>query len=306
MFQGLYDVGVGVSDMERALAFYRDDLGFTTLCFDHTGELPQLEPLTGRRDAAARVVLLENPRRGRVGTARIRLVQLLSPCGPAPLPSGMGWGEIGVAEVSLQVSGIHALTARLTERQGHPLAMPVSCPPREEGGRYSLMSYILDPDGGKVELIDFPGGSPAEPETYGVFHTAVGTASLARSAAFYQALGLTRPIWRMEGVIPEMTPWHGRRQAMKIVMLAGEGGGCLELVQQIPKTRDCRGRWGRLGPMDFSIQVTGLERAMRDMEARGVRFLGPPQVFRTPSGVWRYAYFAEPDGNYAALAEQQA
>lgn len=303
MYQGVYDIGVGVSDMEKALKCYRDDLGFSTVLFDCIGDIPDLPGMVHQRKAKARIVLLENPNKGTVGVARIRLVQLLSPVQPAPLPEGIRWGEVGVAEVSIEVSNIAGLTTELTGQKGYPLAMPVACPPTEPGGRDSLMSYILDQDGGKVEMIDISGSNDIPPKTYGVYHVAVGTANLEHSEAFYRELGLTKPIWSMQGVIKEMTPWHGKDQRMRIVILAGESGGCIELVQQIPDTKDCRGLWGHLGAMDFSIQVTNLEEAMEDMKQRGIEFGGEPVTITGGSGKWRYVYFTEPDSNYVSLVE---
>lgn len=303
MYQGVYDIGVGVSDMEKASKCYRDDLGFSTVLFDCIGDIPRLPGIVHQKETMARVVLLENPNKGSVGVGRIRLVQLLSPAKPAPVPAGIGWGEVGVAEVSIQVSDIGALTAELTGQKGYILAMPVACPPTEPGDRCSLMSYILDPDGGKIEMIDLPDGSHASPKIYGVYHVAIGTTNLENSKAFYRELGLTKSIWSMQGVVKEMTPWHGKDQEMGIVILAGKSGACIELVQQLPETKDCRGLWGHLGPMDFSIQVTNLEEAMEDMKRRGIEFGKEPVTIRGGSGKWRYVYFTEPDGNYVSLVE---
>lgn len=303
MYQGVYDIGIGVSDMDKALKCYRDDLGFSTVLLDCIADVSGLGRMVDDKETRARIVLLENPAKGAVGVGRIRLVQLLSPAKPAPMPDGIGWGEVGVAEVSIQVSNIGALIAELTGQKGYTLAMPVACPPTRPGERYSLMSYILDPDGGKIEMIDLPDDSDAPPKTYGVYHVAIGTTNLEDSEAFYRKLGLTKPIWSMQGVIKEMRPWHGKEQEMRIIILAGESGSCIELVQQLPETKDCRGLWGHLGPMDFSIQVTDLEKAMQDMKKRGIEFCGEPMVLRGNGGEWRYVYFIEPDGNYVSLVE---
>jgi catechol 2,3-dioxygenase-like lactoylglutathione lyase family enzyme len=58
-FQGVDHVGVGVGDVDAAIEFYGRHVGFDSVLFDYTGELPGLEAVAGRRPRA-RVAMVEN------------------------------------------------------------------------------------------------------------------------------------------------------------------------------------------------------------------------------------------------------
>jgi len=70
-----------------------------------------------------------------------------------------------------------------------------------------------------------------------------------------------------------------------------------------PLGPDCRGEWGHLGPMEFAVGVSNLERACDHLRASGVELLGEPQSVDVGTGEWRYAYLADPDGLYVSLVE---
>ena len=105
MFQGVNNVGIGVSDMDRSLKWYGDLLGFTEVLFDYTGSLPGMEKVTGKPVTKARVVMLKNQSAGPLGLGMFRLVQLLPPDKPEPCTVGesTNWGDIGIAEICFNV-----------------------------------------------------------------------------------------------------------------------------------------------------------------------------------------------------------
>ena len=54
-FRGVDHAGIGVANMDEALVFWRDKLGFTELYFDYTGPVPGLEEICKKKDVKARM-----------------------------------------------------------------------------------------------------------------------------------------------------------------------------------------------------------------------------------------------------------
>lgn len=301
---GLDHVGVGVADMERAVRFY-GDLSFTDVAFDYTGPLPGMAAVTGREIERARVVMLRSANPSFLGSAAVKLVQVQDGAVP-PLPAGIAWGQRGVCEVCVHVRDQPEFHRWLVETRGAPSLMaPViaDVPPTS-----ASLSYVADPGGGKVELIEISPlsetwGGPSGPQ--GVNHAAFGVSDLERSIGFYRRLGFTGGFRVMDGDYNEtMRSWYSAPAPRQHVMLLMSPiGGWLEPVQLDPPSADMRGHWGHLGAMDFGIGVRDLDRAVETQRASGVEFLCEPQTIAVDGGSWRYAYMKEPDGNYAALCE---
>jgi catechol 2,3-dioxygenase-like lactoylglutathione lyase family enzyme len=87
---GVDHIGVGVSDMERSLAFWAT-LGFSEIAFDYTGELGGLTAVAGYASAPARVVMLRPAYPTELGAGAVKLVALAD--GAPPMPDGVS-GEV--------------------------------------------------------------------------------------------------------------------------------------------------------------------------------------------------------------------
>jgi catechol 2,3-dioxygenase-like lactoylglutathione lyase family enzyme len=88
-------VSIGVSDMERSIAFYRDVFGWEQL-FDERMEGPAFEELTHVSGAAGRAC------GGRIGSLRVELMQF-NFIPDVPAPSGLG-----LRVLSLETPDAHA------------------------------------------------------------------------------------------------------------------------------------------------------------------------------------------------------
>lgn len=110
-----------VTDLEKAIALWRDVLGFELRALAETpdGELPGpnvfvhralLDDIFKVRDAHTRVALLTSP-----GGARVELLQPLNPA-VAPRHEGSeSYGYAGIQEVAFEVDDIDALFARVKQ-----------------------------------------------------------------------------------------------------------------------------------------------------------------------------------------------
>lgn len=306
-FKGVHHGGIGVSDMERSLEFYRDCLGFSDVLFDYSGPLPGMEPVTGRGETAARVVFVSNPQRDPLGLGKLKLVQQLSPEGPVPIPEGACWGELGVCEVSLLVHQAHLVMEEL-KRKGCREIMPVDVFAAPPFGHQCAAGYIEDPDGTKVELVEYLGMCPmlaTTPQIAGLNHIAFGTKDMRRVWEFYEPLGFTAFCFEYWGVINSMSSWFGEPREHYMMLKHCYPGAGLEPVEHPGEDRDCRGAWGHLGAFEFGIEVTNLEAAWAAFERDGIEMLCSPQTIAVGDGEWRYAYFVDPDKLYVSLIEDR-
>jgi catechol 2,3-dioxygenase-like lactoylglutathione lyase family enzyme len=294
---GVDHIGVGVSDMDRSIAFWAE-IGFTDVAFDYSGPLGGLP----REGVEARVVMLRPARPTALGPAAVKLVQTTDEP-PPPMPDGMAWGEPGVCEVCVHVKDQGALYDKLVAA-GHTGLMEPNESPLDPYGTMCSLSYVADPDGTKIELIewlDLEAGWPEEPGPQGVNHVAFGVASLERTRAFYKELGFTGMLFNSDGYFEPMDPWFAPRPAprQKMTLLTNPFGGGLEPVEHDPPSPDKRGEWGHLGPFDFGVGVRNI-----DLAAHDVLLKGEVQTIDLGGGAtWRYAYFDEPDGTYVCLTE---
>ena len=312
VFAGIDHVGVGVGDIDAAIEFYGSHAGFDRLLFDYTGALPGLEAIAGRVPSA-RVAMLENGNATQIGPGRVKLVQVLDDDGPPSSPAGQAWGEVGVCEICLHVRNVSEVHRALVAAGCGSLMEPISADVQPTGVTLDI-SYVADPWGTKLELIEWTGlwrSLPGPARAEGVNHVAFGVTDMARARAFYARLGFTELLFESEDFFDPMAPWFeapwydpDHLPGMHMTMPMPAQGAAIEPVVLAPLGHDCRGEWGHLGPMDFGIRVSNLEAAVAHLVAEGVQVYGEPQSVRVgDGGEWRYVYFAEPDGNYVSLVE---
>ena len=142
---GLNHTAIGVTDMERSLAFYRDILGFEVL-IDYKGTWPGEAVIVGE-SIEQRLVMLGHPN----GGARIELIENLSPVKSKPVPPEKRWGDIGVMEAALEVKDIGKVYKELSDK-GVSFMCPISCMP-ETKIRYV---FLRDPDDSEIGLYEIP------------------------------------------------------------------------------------------------------------------------------------------------------
>ncbi len=306
---GLDHIGVGVSDVDRARSFYAE-LGFTDESFDYTGPLPGIAAVTGHERTEARVVYLRAGTPTVLGRAAVKLVQVLDR-EPPPMPEGQAWGEPGICEVCVHVNGQAPFYADLVAR-GHTGLMEPNEADLEPYQTHCGLSYVADPDGAKIELIEWStlaAGWPLEEGPHGVNHVAFGVRDIERTRAFYQRLGFTGQLFESDGYFEPMHPWFGDRTPprQRMMLLTSPVGGALEPVQHDPPSPDMRGQWGHLGTFEFAVGTRCIDSAVEHLERNGVELVGEPATIDVGGGgTWRYAYFRDPDDLFVCVTEVRA
>lgn len=136
-----HHVAISVKDMEKALHFYRDLLGFEVDWEreHYTGEA--MAKVVGLPGADARVVMLK-----RYG-ARVELFKYNTPEGEE---SGTRRQcDFGLTHFALTVKKIHDIHARLSKA-----GVPFNCPPQNlRPGVWA--AYMKDPEGVTIELVEY-------------------------------------------------------------------------------------------------------------------------------------------------------
>jgi catechol 2,3-dioxygenase-like lactoylglutathione lyase family enzyme len=303
---GVDHIGVGVSDMERSRRFWAQ-LGFTDVALDYEGPLPGLGPVAGRDGVEAHVVMLRPANPTPLGPGAVKLVHTTD-APPPPMPEGMAWGEPGICEVCIHAKDQGALYERLVAA-GHPGLMEPNTSPLPPYDTRCSLSYVADPDGTKIEMIewlDLEEGWPEEPGPQGVNHVAFGVASIDRTRDFYRQLGFTGMLFESDGIFEPMNTWYSPRAQprQRMTLLTNPFGGGMEPVEHIPPSPDMRGDWGHLGPFDFGIGVRSLDVALTLLRDRGIELRSEPQQVELGGGAtWRYAYIVDPDDLYVCLTE---
>ena len=139
-------VAVTVSDMERSLRFYRDQLGML-MASSHVLEGPSISRMVGKAQVRMRVVRLVCPETSGV---QIDLQQYLEPRGKQ---SDSHLGDIANSHLCIEVRDIDKAYARLQAAGVEFISAPVEFDLEAEGK--IGCAFLLDPDGYVLELTEY-------------------------------------------------------------------------------------------------------------------------------------------------------
>jgi len=179
-------VGMTVSDMDRAVAFYTGVLPFVKVSDREVSGRPY-ELLTGVFGARSRIVRL------RLGTEQIELTEFLAPKG-RPLPSDVRANDRLFQHIAIVVSDVgKAYTALRAHAVEHASTGPQRLPDWNPNAGGISAFYFRDPDRHFLEIIAFPSGkgAPRWQDTggqlyLGIDHTAIVVDDTNASLKFYR------------------------------------------------------------------------------------------------------------------------
>ena len=140
MIKDMHHTGFVVSDLERAVEFYRDVIGMeVTTRYERTG--PGVESVVGYKGAHLQVALM-----GAGGVHALELIKYHSPA-PAERPTSER-SVLGASHLAVQVDHIAELFQAAVDNGATSLNPPAEVAP----GRTAC--YMQDPDGNWIELIE--------------------------------------------------------------------------------------------------------------------------------------------------------
>ena len=225
-------IGITVSDLDRAVAFYTDVLGF-----EKSGEKevlgPEYERLVGVFGMRARVATLT------LGRETIELTEYLAPRGRAMPPDSRG-NDRWVQHIAIVTSDLERAYALLREHRVEQASTgPQRLPDWNPAAGGIRAFYFRDPDGHFLELIQFPDGK-GDPRwqkadgrlLLGIDHTAIVVADTDASLRFYRDLLGLRVAGTSENWGPEQERLNGVFGArLRITTLRAPHGPGVELLE---------------------------------------------------------------------------
>ncbi len=184
--QALLRIGRNTRDLDRALAFYRDALGFRV---DDADASPPAWTRLARIDATpSRTAYLS------LGAQHLEFTEFPD---AEPYPADGTSCDLAFQHCAIVVSDMDATHARATQHGAKPITRggPQTLPPAT--GSVTAWKF-RDPDGHPLELIRFPPGTgdpvwqtaQGNGPTLGIDHSAISVGDVERSIGFYQALGM--------------------------------------------------------------------------------------------------------------------
>lgn len=149
MIHGIHHTAISTGDIERALRFYRDLIGFKEE-WSSTWQVgtATVDKIVGLKDSSAQVVMLK------LGDAHIELFQYATPH-PKPGETNRPVCDHGITHLCLRVTDIDGEYERLKAA-----GMVFHCPPQVAGKGFRA-TYGRDPDGNVVELLEVQDGAGA-------------------------------------------------------------------------------------------------------------------------------------------------
>jgi glyoxylase I family protein len=143
---GADHTGITVSNLERALAFWRDVLGFE---FSHTahqnGALAQ--EITGVEGAEIKLAVVKTP-----GGHKVELLEYLAPVDR--VRADVRPCDVGSVHVALLVDDLDAVLAQIAGFGWKPVGSPQTLQSGPNAGKRVV--YVRDPDGTTVEFMELP------------------------------------------------------------------------------------------------------------------------------------------------------
>ena len=133
--------GIVVTDMEKALTFYRDLLGLK-LAKDFTEEGNYIDSVLGLSGVKLHMVKLTAD-----DGSMVELLQYLSPLKEAR--DNPQINDIGCSHIAFTVDDIDKEYARLLKNE-----VKFNCPPYISPDGYAKVTFCHDPDGTSIELVE--------------------------------------------------------------------------------------------------------------------------------------------------------
>ncbi|OPY73656.1 MAG: Glyoxalase-like domain protein [Syntrophorhabdus sp. PtaU1.Bin058] len=145
-FGGISWLGVGVTDLERSMEFYRSTVFDKVVVKPHEGFSGFVDEVADAKGTQVRSCLLANSVRG----GMLELYECIKPRGRS-IPFNAIWGDFGYFEVCVETDDFHAMAEQTRKEGMNHLHSP--CVAFDLNDRQFWFEYVQDPDGIVVEII---------------------------------------------------------------------------------------------------------------------------------------------------------
>lgn len=153
---GVYGAVIGVSDMEKAMTFYRDLLGFDQVLADESGMAADLSGLPGSNAPVRRVILGQSkqgigPFNPLLGINQLELIQPLNKKGRKIFENRF-WGDLGFIHLCFDVRDMDGFKKKAKDLK-YPFTVD-SADSFDMGKAAGRFAYVEDPDGTLIEFVE--------------------------------------------------------------------------------------------------------------------------------------------------------
>lgn len=304
-------VGMTVSDMDRAVDFYSDLLGFRKIS-DMEVSGAAYEQLEGVRGARMRVVQMQ------LGNEVIELTDYLNAEG-RPIPLDSHSNDLWFQHVAIVVSDMDVAYQHLRDAGVQFVSnIPQTLPDYLTAAAGIKAFYFQDPDGHNLEIIYFPPGKgdprwqePTDQVFLGIDHTAIATSDTATSLRFYRDLLGLKVTGESENFGSEQEHLNNVFGAhLQITGLRAPNGPGVEFLEYLSPPG------GRPIPDDLqandlthwqtTLVVEDAELAAEQLQAAGYELLsaGVVTLPDTSLGFARGFLVSDPDGHMMRIVEK--
>lgn len=319
LLTGIQQVGIGVSDVDKAFTWYRQNLGFDVPVFDDAAEAALMIRYTGGDVHSRRALLALNLN----GGGGFEIWQFKSRTSQ-PAAFEPRFGDLGINAVRLKARNVEALHNELLKRIPGNLSRIYKNP--DDAPTF----LITDPFGNKFRVVEgtswftdaksFANGSSSEggngaPSkkaisalTGGVCGVTIGVSDIDKALPLYQqVLGFEQKIYDVSGRFEDLESKKNFRRVLLHKSEAAEGAFSrlfghveVELLQSL----DYEGRkifenryWGDLGFIHVCFDVNDMEGLRISCEEHGYPFtVDSADSFDMGEAAGRFSYIEDPDG----------
>lgn len=309
LISGIQQVGLGVSDVDDAWAWYRRHFGMDVPVFREAAEAPLMTRYTGGVVQARDAVLALNLQ----GGGGMEIWQYTSRT-PQPPAFDAALGDLGLFAVRIKTLDVERTHRRLAEAGQDALGAPAPDP----SGR--LHAFVRDPRGVFFDLV--PGDawfSTGRHDTGGIAGCLLGVSDIDRALPVYRdLLGYDRVAYDESGAFADLAVLPGGSRRIRRVLLTHAeplegpfarllGPSHIELVQALdgtPRPLFEDRFWGDLGIIHLCFDVTGMDALRAACEAAGFPFtVDSRDSFDMGEAAGRFAYIEDPDGTLIEFVE---
>lgn len=311
LVQEVDTVGITVSDLERAIAFYSEALSFKKISdVEVYGE--EYEKLLGLFGVRLRLVRMQ------LGDEVIELIQHLTPQGQ-PVPIDSRSNDLWFQHIAIVVSDMEQAYQQLRQFNiTHVSTAPQKLPDYIEAAAGVEAFYFRDPDGNTLELIHFPAGKgdprwqqPTDQLFLGIDHTAIAISDTQTSRQFYQDLLGLEVAGESENYGTEQEHLNNVEGArLRITGLKADAGIGVEFLEYL-QPDNARPLPKSTTPKDLihwetTLVVKDADLAAQKLSQGGYQFVsdGVAEIAEPTLGFKRAFMVRDPDGHVLRIVER--
>lgn len=317
IISGIQQIGIGVTNLQEAWAWYRRNLGFDVLVADAPGTAELMLPYTGGMPQHRHAILAYNIQGG--GGVEVWQYLTRTPEYPKDIIQA---GDLGVFVAKIKSKNLENAFNDLKSKGVNVISEIVNDPK----GNKSF--FVKDPFENILQIVEEKSEfKNVKLATAGMWGAIVGVSDIQKSINFYSnVLGYDTVVFQSEGVFDDFKALPGGNQKFERVLLSHSkkrvgpfsellGNSQIELIKVIdaqPKKIYKDRFWGDPGFIQICYDIT----SMKEMKNIAERFGHPftvdsnpdsyekdEEIFGMGDAAGHFSYIEDPDGTLIELVE---